>query len=70
MHATNNRLLAKQAFRYIQLFYEIESEVRDLEPDLRSRIRHENAVPLMDALHAWMSAQRNLVPEGSGSGSG
>ncbi|RMO61549.1 Transposase component [Pseudomonas amygdali pv. eriobotryae] len=48
----------------------MESEVRDLEPDLRSRIRHENAVPLMDALHAWMSAQRNLVPEGSGSGSG
>lgn len=30
--------------RSIQLLYEIESEVRDLEPDLRRRIRQEKAV--------------------------
>ena len=44
---------------------EIESEVRDLEPDLRRRIRQEQAVPVMNMLHAWMIVQRNLVPEGS-----
>jgi hypothetical protein len=65
LHATNKSTLAEQALRYIQLLYEIESEVRDLEPDLRRRIRQEKAVPVMDMLHAWMIAQRDLVPEGS-----
>lgn len=45
----------------IQLLYEIESEVRDLDPYLRHRIWQEKAVPVMDALHAWMIAQRVLA---------
>ena len=65
LHATNKSALAEQALRYIQLLYEIEREVRDLKPDLRRRIRQEKAVPVMDRLHAWMMAQRDLVPEGS-----
>jgi transposase len=65
LHATNKSTLAEQALRYIQLLYEVESEVRDLEPDLRRRIRQEKAVPVMNMLHAWMIAQRDLVPEGS-----
>jgi len=65
LHATNKSQIAEQALRYIQLLYEIESEVRDLEPDLRCRIRQEKAVPVMDRLHAWMIAQRDLVPQGS-----
>ncbi len=65
LHATNKSMLAEQALRYIQLLYEIESEVRDLEPDLRRRIRQEKAVPIMNMLHAWMRTQRELVPEGS-----
>lgn len=65
LHATNKNTLAEQALRYIQLLYESESEVRDLEPDLRRRIRQEKAVPVMNMLHARMSAQRDLLPEGS-----
>ncbi len=65
LHATNKSLIAEQALRYIQLLYEIESEVRDLEPEFRCRIRQEKAVPVMERLHAWMIAQRDLVPEGS-----
>lgn len=65
LHATNKSTLAEQALRYIQFLYEIESEVRDLEPDSRHRIRQEKAVPLMERLHAWMIGQRDLVPEGS-----
>ena len=64
LHATNKSTLAEQALRYIQLLYEIESEIRDLEPDLRRRIRQEKAVPVMDMLHAWMIAQRELVHDG------
>ena len=65
LHTTNKIQFAEQALRYIQLLYEIESEIRDLQPDLRCRIRQEKAVPVMDMLHAWMIAQRGLVPEGS-----
>jgi len=63
LHATNKSTLAEQALRSIQLLYEIESEIRDLEPDLRRRIRQEKAVPVMDRLHAWMIALRELVPQ-------
>jgi len=65
LHATNKSQLAEQALRYIQLLYEIEKEARDLEPDLRHRIRQEKAVPVMDTLHTWMIAQRQFVHEGS-----
>ena len=65
LHATNNSTLAEEAVRNIQLLCEIESEVRDLEPDLLHRIRQEKAIPVMDRLHAWMIALRDLVPEGS-----
>ncbi|QJI37138.1 IS66 family transposase [Pseudomonas sp. ADAK13] len=63
LHATNKSQLAEHALRYIQLLYEVESEVRDLEPYLRHR--QEKAVPVMDALHAWMIAQRQIVHDGS-----
>jgi Transposase and inactivated derivatives len=66
LHVTNKSVLAEQALRYIAALYEIEREVRDLEPDVRRRIRQEKAAPLMDAFHAWMIAQRELVHEGLG----
>jgi transposase len=65
LHATHKSQTAEQALCYIQLLYEIEREVRDLEPNLRRRIRQEKAVPVMDALHAWMIAQRQIVHDGS-----
>lgn len=43
---------------------EIESDVRDLEPDLRRQMRQQKADSVMDMLQARMSAQRDLVPEG------
>jgi hypothetical protein len=64
LHATHKSQLAEQALRYIQVLYEIEREVRDLEPDLRRRIRQEKSAPAMDALHAWMITQRERVHDG------
>lgn len=61
LHATHKSMLAEQALRYMQALYEIEGEIEDLEPDLRRRIRQEKAVPVMDALHTWMVAQRDIV---------
>ncbi len=65
LHASNKSTLAEQALRYIQLLYEIENEARDLEPDSRCRIRQGKAVLMMERLHAWMIAQRDIVLEGS-----
>ena len=65
LQATNKSQIAEQALRYIQLLYEIESEVRDLGADLRCRTQREKAVPVMNGLHAWMIAEREPVPEGS-----
>lgn len=64
LHATNKSQLAEQALRLIQVLYEIEREVCDLEPDSRRRIRQEKAAPAMDALHTWMIAQRERVHDG------
>lgn len=66
LHITGKSVLAEQALRYIAALYEIEREIRDVEPDVRRRIRQEKAAPLMDAFHAWMIAQRELVHEGLG----
>ena len=68
LHATHKSALAEQALRYMQALYEIEGEIEDLEPDIRRRIRQEKAVPVMDALHAWMVAQRDIVHNGSAIG--
>ena len=65
LHATNKSQIAEKALHYIAAVYEIERDVRELEPGVRKRIRQEKAAPIIDALHARMSAQRQLVPEGS-----
>lgn len=65
LHAANRSLLAEQALHTIGLLYDIEREVHDLPPGERRQIRQEKAVPVADALHVWMLAQRRLVHEGT-----
>lgn len=61
LHITNISVLAEHALRYIAALYEVEREVRDLQPDARLRIRQEKAAPLRGAFHAWMIAQCELA---------
>eukprot|EP01133_Synstelium_polycarpum_P005990 gene5990-6949_t len=65
LHATNKSQLAEQALHSIGGLYEIERQAREMTDENRWRIRQEKAAPLIDALHTWMLAQRDLVPEGS-----
>lgn len=65
LHATNKSQLAEQALHAIGGLYEIERQAREMTDEDRWRIRQEKAAPLIDALHTWMLAQRDLVPEGS-----
>jgi transposase len=65
LHATNKSQLAEQALLSIGGLYEVERQAREMTVEDRWRIRQEKAAPLIDALHTWMLAQRDLVPEGS-----
>ncbi|WP_434570321.1 IS66 family transposase [Pseudomonas sp. Z3-6] len=65
LHVANRSQLAKQALHSIGGLYEVERQARDMSDEDRWRIRQEKAVPLVKALHDWMLAQRDLVPNGS-----
>lgn len=65
LHANHKSQLAEQALTYIGLLYDVEREVAMLAPTDRRRIRQEKAAAVADALHGWMTSQRQKVPEGS-----
>ena len=65
LQATSKSLIAETAVRFFAQLYEVEREVRTLDADERRRIRQVRARPLANALHAWMIAQRQQLPEGS-----
>src|SRR5690554_684963 len=66
LHEANKSELAAKALEYIGGLYEIEREIKDLPPDKRRDIRQARAKPLAEALHQWMLAHRQKVPDGSG----
>lgn len=66
LHEANKSELAAKALEYIGGLYEIERETKDLPPDKRRDVRQTKAKPLADALHQWMLAHRQKVPDGSG----
>lgn len=65
LHVSSQSVVAAEALRHIGALYEIERVLRELAAHERHRHRQERARPLADALHAWMLAQRQKVPEGS-----
>jgi hypothetical protein len=64
LHAANQSQLAEQALHSIAGLYEVERQARCMSDEERWRIRQEKAAPILEALHAWMLALRDLVPEG------
>jgi transposase len=65
LHAASKSEIAQDALQYIGQLYEIEREVQQLAPDERLDIRQQQARPVAEALHAWMTQQRVRVSEGS-----
>lgn len=65
LHANNKSPLAQQALGYFGALYELERQIQELDHESRRRIRQERSKPIVDALHTWMRAQRERVPEGS-----
>jgi transposase len=60
-HELNGSQIAGQAVTLIAKLYEIEREARELEPEARKLLRQQRAKPIADALHAWLTAQRQAL---------
>jgi len=57
-HQFNGSPIAGHAVALIAKLYEIERDVRDLEPGARWLWRQQHAKPVAEALHTWLSEQR------------
>lgn len=66
LHAAAQSPVAAQALKHIGGLYEIERQAKDLSPVDRRVIRQQAAKPLADKYYEWMMAQRQRVPDGSG----
>ena len=57
--------IGEQALKFFIQLYEVERQVHELEATERKRIRQERSRPVADALHLWLTQQRQKMPEGS-----
>ena len=63
--ANHQSTIGEQALKFFIQLYEIEREVHGLDATERRRIRQERSRPVADALHLWLTQQRQKMPEGS-----
>lgn len=66
LHANNQSQIAAQALELFGALYGVERDVAELPADDRRQIRQERAKPIAETLHRWLIAQRQRVPDGSG----
>ena len=57
--------IGEQALKFFIQLYEVERQVHELDATERKRIRQERSRPVADALHLWLTQQRQKMPEGS-----
>jgi hypothetical protein len=63
--ANHGSTVGEQALKFFGTLYEVEREVRELPADERRTIRQQKSQPVADALHQWLTQQRQKVPDGS-----
>jgi transposase len=63
--ANHGSPVGERALKFFIQLYEIEREVRELPADERRAIRQNKTKPIADALHQWLTQQRQKVPDGS-----
>lgn len=61
---TEKSTLAATAVEFIGQLYGIEREVKGMAPEQRLQERQRRAVPVTQAFHAWLMAQRTRVVDG------
>ena len=60
-HALNGSEIAGQAVTLIAKLYEIERLGAELDAQARGLLRQQRAKPIADALHAWLTEQRQKL---------
>lgn len=60
-HQFNGSEIAGHAVALIAKLYEVEREASELEPQARWLLRQRHAKPVAEALHAWLSEQRQKL---------
>ncbi len=60
-HKFNGSEIAGQAGTLIAKLYEVEREARELQPEARWLLRQQRSRPIVDALHSWLTAQRQVL---------
>jgi len=60
-HQFNASPIAGHAVALIAKLYEVERDARNLEPEARWLLRQRQAKPVAEALHAWLSEQRQKL---------
>ena len=64
--ANHGSQVGEQALKFFVQLYEVEREVQRLAAaDERKAIRQDKTKPIADALHQWLTQQRQKVPDGS-----
>lgn len=66
LHQQHKSQIASQALELFGALYGVERKAADLGSDARQTLRQQQAKPLADTLHRWLLAQRQRVPDGSG----
>ena len=66
IHQSTGSPLAEEALRRIGELYAIEAEIRGRPAEERRTVRQERSKPIVDALHAWLTAQLGRVSGKSG----
>jgi transposase len=60
-HKFNASEIAGQAVTLIAKLYEVEREARELQPEARWLLRQQRSRPIAEALHRWLSEQRQKL---------
>ena len=63
--ANHGSKVGEQALRYFQVLFRIEEEVAGATTEERQRLRQRKSRRVAAALHRWLLAQRQRVPDGS-----
>ena len=60
-HRDTGSEIAGQAVTLIAELYDIEREAREFEPDARRLLRQQHSKPIVEALHTWLIAKRQML---------
>lgn len=66
LNAAQANPIAREALARIAALYAIEARGRDMTVTERTVLRQEAAIPLLEAMHAWLLATRVTVANGGG----